>query len=381
MSSSDTNISVRAVPLSQLPPAQIDWLWLHRLAPGKPTLLIGDPGVGKSYLALDLCARPSTGRAWPDGSLNPGPANSLVLNAEDDNRDTLGPRLLGLGADLSRVFVLHRHETGLDQPLGLPSGASLLDALLEQSRARLLVLDPIVSFLDASTQVTSDQSVRRALEPLKALAEKYRCVPLLHCHMNKNAGHRVLYRALGSIGFTAACRSTWLLARDPQQPGVCVLAQAKNNLAPRQPSLGFQLQLGPSGMPALDWTGISALTAEQLLAADSGGNRASQFLRGFLAEGPRTSMEVWTASQDECLSKRALLRAKEDLGVRSRPGYRGEGRCWYWLLRGQELPPAALPPSDTPELDRFLAEQEQLYPSANPLDGGQGENDGAVGES
>src|SRR5262249_172381 len=43
------------------------WLWPGRLALGKLAMLDGDPGMGKSLLALDLCARLSTGRPLPDG--------------------------------------------------------------------------------------------------------------------------------------------------------------------------------------------------------------------------------------------------------------------------------------------------------------------------
>ena len=41
---------------------QVSWLWYHRVPRGKLALLVGPPGVGKSYLSLDLAARLSTGR-------------------------------------------------------------------------------------------------------------------------------------------------------------------------------------------------------------------------------------------------------------------------------------------------------------------------------
>src|SRR5262245_110104 len=42
------------------------WLWPARIPPAKLTLLLGDPGVGKSLLTADLAARVSAGYAWPD---------------------------------------------------------------------------------------------------------------------------------------------------------------------------------------------------------------------------------------------------------------------------------------------------------------------------
>jgi len=47
-------------------PEQRRWLWPARIPLGKLTLLIGDPGVGKSLLATDLAARVSAGLPWPD---------------------------------------------------------------------------------------------------------------------------------------------------------------------------------------------------------------------------------------------------------------------------------------------------------------------------
>ena len=64
-----------------------------------------DPGLGKSLLTLDLCARLSTGRPFADEAAAPEPAAALVLNGEDGAEDTIRPRLLALEADVKRVFV------------------------------------------------------------------------------------------------------------------------------------------------------------------------------------------------------------------------------------------------------------------------------------
>ncbi|MEO0477052.1 MAG: AAA family ATPase, partial [Planctomycetota bacterium] len=53
------------VRLDTVEPARVKWLWNQRLALGKLTLIAGDPGLGKSYLTLDLAARVSTGTAMP----------------------------------------------------------------------------------------------------------------------------------------------------------------------------------------------------------------------------------------------------------------------------------------------------------------------------
>src|SRR6516164_1475079 len=83
----------------------VSWLWPNMIPLGKLVILDGDPDVGKSLIALDWCARLSTGRPFPDGQPSPGPCNALVLSAEDKASDTIVPRLRHLGADLSRIAV------------------------------------------------------------------------------------------------------------------------------------------------------------------------------------------------------------------------------------------------------------------------------------
>jgi hypothetical protein len=59
-------LPVRLRPASELTPRPVDWLVPGRFALGKLALLEGDPGLGKSLLTLDLCARLSTGRPFPE---------------------------------------------------------------------------------------------------------------------------------------------------------------------------------------------------------------------------------------------------------------------------------------------------------------------------
>ncbi|MEX2310760.1 MAG: AAA family ATPase [Pirellulales bacterium] len=55
-----------AVRLTHVQPQNIRWLWPGRIPLGRVTLLVSDPGIGKSLLTLDIAARVSTGASWPD---------------------------------------------------------------------------------------------------------------------------------------------------------------------------------------------------------------------------------------------------------------------------------------------------------------------------
>ena len=360
-------------PISLVPVQPVTWLWRYRLAFGKIAMLDGDPDNGKSLVTLDLCARLTTGREFPDGSPSPGPANVIVLNAEDGAGDTLRPRLQALGADLDRVFILDRGGQAGGALLGLPSDIAALDAALRLTRAKLVIVDPVVAFLDPSVQLGCDSSVRRALAPLIELAEKHQCVIVLVRHLNKSGSLHSLYRGGGSIGFIAACRSAWLIGAVPRQPQVRVLAVLKNNLAPKQPSLKYEIVACEGQSPTIRWLGDCAVSADQVVAA--AGNRAlirlrhaKDFLMLLLKDGARTVQEVWDAADEEQVKRTTLKRAKKELKIRSKRIYIDKVQHNYWLLPGQELPPAIQALWDEIDLEPFLAPVRARFPEPTPLD-------------
>ena len=93
------------VQASTLTPEAVAWLWLHWLALGKFHVLAGPPGQGKTTIALACAATVSAGGRWPDGSPC-AKGNVLIWSGEDDPRDTLLPRLIAWGADVSRVYFI-----------------------------------------------------------------------------------------------------------------------------------------------------------------------------------------------------------------------------------------------------------------------------------
>ena len=104
------------VRLAEVEPEEVRWLWKPYMPLGKLTILEGDPGAGKSWLALTLAA--SVSRGWPFPGPNGippqeqvrEPQNVLYLSAEDGLADTIRTRLDSAGADVSRVFALTVQE-------------------------------------------------------------------------------------------------------------------------------------------------------------------------------------------------------------------------------------------------------------------------------
>ena len=86
-------------------PRPIRWLWQGWLAAGKFHVVGGQPGTGKTTIALDFAAIVSSGGRWPDGSRAEA-GNVLIWSGEDDAEDVLAPRLQAMGADMTRIYFV-----------------------------------------------------------------------------------------------------------------------------------------------------------------------------------------------------------------------------------------------------------------------------------
>lgn len=324
--------------LADVLPRSVRWLWPGRLALGKLAILDGDPGLGKSLVTLDLCARVTTGRAFPDES-PVWPGDVVIVNCEDGVADTIRPRLEGLRADLSRVHILRGpEENGRERLPSLPRDLPRLERALRARSAVLVVIDPIMAFLDETVCSGNDQSVRQALSPLAALAEAAECAVLMVRHLNKSGGSRAVYRGGGSIGIVGACRSAWMIARHPDNDHQRVLAQIKNNLAPPQSALAYEVVNDADGRPQVSWLGAVDLNADELVGAGSaavdGGQleRAAVLLREALTDGPLPVPELTARLARQGVSRRTLFRARQEAGILSEIEKTPTGLRAIWRL-------------------------------------------------
>jgi len=323
------------------------WLWPGRIPAGKITILDGDPGLGKSTISLDLAARVTTGSPMPDGSPLAEPAGVVLLSAEDGIADTIRPRLEAAGADLSRVAVLEAvtTEVGIDRPPSLPLDLPRLEEAVHEMGASLVVIDPLMAFLGGDTNSFRDQDIRKAMHPLKQLAERTGATVILVRHLNKATGGSAVYRGGGSIGIIGAARAALLVAKDPKDEDRRIVASIKSNLGPPAPSMAYRLaQHEPLGCAVVAWNGTTEHTADDLLRHEHEDERteredAEDALRSLLSTGPRPSKDVEREMTRSGFSKATTRRAKKAAGIEAKKS--GMEGGWFWQLppEGAHQPP------------------------------------------
>jgi len=315
------------VRLSAIQPTPLAWLWPSRIPIGKLTLLAGDPGLGKSLVALDVAARVTTARAWPDSTdATREPASVLLLSAEDDPADTIHPRLIAAGGDPDRTHLLLAiRSTSRERPFDLSRDVGHLDTTLAQTPGtRLVVLDPLSAYLGGADSHV-DAVVRTLLDPLATLAARHRVAVLAITHLRKSSG-KAIYRSMGSLAFAATARAVHLVEKDPRDTSRRLLLPLKGNLSPSTTGLAYSITATPHG-PAVAWDprpvaadpdNLVSLREPAALA------EAIDLLRSVLADGPRSIQELEREASLASISPSTLRRARAHLGLKTRKaGYQG----------------------------------------------------------
>lgn len=298
----------------------VGWLWEPYIPQGKITIVQGDPGGGKTTMALAIAAAITNGEALPGGSRN-APANVLFQTAEDGLADTIKPRLEQLGADCSKVHVIDESEQSL----------SLADERLEQAiirkGAKLLILDPLQAYLGGA-DLHSANGVRPLMKQLATVAERTDCAVLIIGHLNKKGG-KSQYRGLGSIDIYAAARSVLTIGLVDEDENLRAVVHNKSNLAPPGVSIAFSLD----PVSGFSWQGEYDISIDELLSGkrqspENQFTKSCRFIKTILSGGAVAATDIMEQAEEQGISPKTLNRAKSALGAISVKRVDG----WYWEM-------------------------------------------------
>ena len=342
--------SLITTQLSTIEAVPIRWLWKHRIARGKLTIIAGDPKLGKSLVTTDLAARITTGTTWPDGDKAPQ-GNVIFASAEDDPADTIRPRIETAGGNAEHVHIIglipdiDNDGKPYERGFSLRQDADLLQATIERiGNVAAVIIDPVTAYL-GGTDSHKNAEVRELLAPLSRIAAECNVAVIAVSHLNKGAGNNALYRVSGSLAFTAAARTCWLVAKDQNDEQRRLMLPSGSNIAPDIGGLAYRIDTVDTAVgtvPILDWEpdpvtidATDALTPESEEKTER--EEAADWLQELLSEGTMKSADVQRAAKDAGLAMRTVHRARKLAGVETyREGF-GKGATYYW--RAMDTPP------------------------------------------
>ena len=247
----------------------VEWLWFPYIPFGKLTIIQGNPGEGKTYFTMMLTAACTNRKLFPNME-DIEPFNVIYQTAEDGMGDTIKPRLVEAGADLSRVMVIDDSEEVLTL------SDDRIEKAVRQNHVRLVIIDPVQAFIGADVDMNRANEVRPVFRKLGMIAEKTSCAIVLIGHLNKSSGTQSTYRGLGSIDIMAAVRSLIFIGKVRKDPTTRVLIHEKSSLAPPGETMAFKL----GDEEGFRWVGAYEISADELLDGKEGKATETKLERG-----------------------------------------------------------------------------------------------------
>ena len=316
---------LKLIKMSNVDVEEIQWIWYPFIPYGKVTIVQGDPGEGKTTFILALIALLTKGEPLPEEENATEPINVIYQTAEDGLGDTIKPRLLSAGADCDRVLVIDENE------VELTLSDKRLEQAINQTGAKLIVLDPMQAYLGEAVDMHRANEIRPIMKRLALLAERTGCAVILVGHMNKMQGGKSSYRGLGSIDFRAAARSVLVVGRVKDEPTLRIVAHDKSSLAPEGKSIAFEL----NPETGFQWKGYCETSVDELLAGTGTVKSKTAImedeLKNLLQE-PIAAEDVQNRASELGISLRTLMTAKRNLSILSEK----VGDKWFWKLPNQE---------------------------------------------
>ena len=311
---------LKIISLDNIESREVEWLWKPYIPLGKLTIIEGDPGSGKTMLALRLASQLSKGVALPFVEEHKEPMNIIYQTVEDAYDDTIKPRLEKMYGNYANIHFIDESKDFLCM-----SDERIEEAII-RTNAKLLVLDPVQSYLGANVNINSANEVRSALNNLVEIAKRTGCAIILISHLNKKNSSKAIGRHIGTMDLTATARSVLLVGDIKDQDGMRAMAHVKSSLCKKGKTLQFEIT--DSGFI---WHGESDLSEEEILAGVALKTKkqiAMDFIEEMLVDGPRTPEDIYSKGKQYNISKRTIDEAKKVLDVKSVR----IGNGWYWQI-------------------------------------------------
>lgn len=308
---------------SNITPKAIEWLWYPYIPKNKVCLLAGFQGEGKSTMAVDIMAAVTTARTLPACPHNmmesenplvmsPVAGNVLYINPEDGLEDTIIPRLIKSGADMSRCLFLP-NDVVLGN-LNMKDYIKLLRDVVSQpsNMIKLVVIDPLNSNLASDVSSKGGDRLNKLLTEISRIANDYDCAFVLITHLAKKAREKDeidMGDVLGATGIMGTVR-IGLLVEEFSRGTVNrkILRHIKSNISAQDTAISFSI--GKGGQ--FEW-GAFLNCREDRMCNDK--NAAKEYIRRALATNPLRWDKLEMKRKEVGVSDSTWRRAKKELGL------------------------------------------------------------------
>ena len=310
-------------------PKKIEWLWKPYIVKGNINIIMGDGGLGKSYLITWLVSAISKGAKIPFSNINFKKGTSILQNAEDDPDTTILPRLMLNDVDVSKIGAFNEEKEFLEV-----QQIKRLEDRIKEFNPEVVVLDPIQSFV-GDININSQNEVKNALKPLKQLAQKYNCAIIMIMHLNKNNSAKASQRANGSTEFITSSRSAILITENPENTSERLFIPIKTNLMKENEKNTLSFKINDNGI--IEWLDNKGkVNADIILNSfetqDVLQSIAKGFIIGALSKGDMLGTELKELALNNGISEKMYNVTKAKLNKENIINDYQKDKHYYWTL-------------------------------------------------
>lgn len=301
---------------------ELDFIWYPYLARGEVSILEGDPGLGKSYLAQMVAGSIATGRrlmSYIKGK--PKTTGSVIyFDMENSAGSVTKPRLTDNGfEDFSGRYHVVQQPFSIDDEEAL----DVIYEWCEQIKPSLLVFDTLNMYIGkADTHKASE--VAQAFAIFMQLARDFNCAVLVLRHLTKGGG-AAIYRGQGSVTFAGSARVVMSVGVDPDDTETRAMAITKMNFAKAPPALTFRIEERPKGRSEFMWGEFVNLSSQEIMDAAAASREegkqgqgiqdAMEFLETTITGKAVELDKLYRMGEKRSVSKKMIDRASSKMGV------------------------------------------------------------------
>jgi hypothetical protein len=220
----------RITRIADVTPRRVEWLEEGLIACDMLTGLVAPGGIVKGLYGIHEAAKLATRGE-----------RTLFVCSEDALDYIVRPRFQAAGCDGDLAYALSIDTDVGERVPRFPSDLPLLEAAIAEVRPRLVIVDPVASYIDPGLDMGKNNEMRLILQPLIALARSSHVAILVVYHLGKHRERG----AIGTVAFEDACRQVLTAARDDDDEDVRHVELTKSNIGPT----GYGRRLRIVGVP------------------------------------------------------------------------------------------------------------------------------------